>query len=477
MINQENPGRQATALHRLSNAFEAVRRSFAEFLAIPTGIIAAFLLLALGSYFLDAAQVGWLQPGRNFLKRHVFADPKATSDLLGAIAAGIITMTSVTISLLLVAVQQAAAALTGAVYDQFLRRYQNQVYFGFFVGLALYSLITLATVNAPFNPIFGGTIAFLGTVVALYLLILLLYTTINQMRPVEIIEAIHDHVLLARVRQEKFLAQTRRESRVAAPSRACVRAERDGFVTGINLQKLGAALAAAPNETEIELLVAIGSHLAFQDPVAEIKTPAAESVAGIEKAIRQSISLKQQRDLSIDPAYGIHQLEMIGWTTISTAKSNPAPGLLAIYSLRDIYARWVVRQNEAALETAPVRIVPVVYHDNTPAHLLNAFETLAVVASESMQHQSYIAVLDTFAAMLGRLPNEEQKEVEDRIRRLLPALGDFVLTSGLEAALCGLISALENSGSGGATATAVRAARDELAQTIGKLRSRGTRAS
>lgn len=202
------PSQEATALHRLSHAFDSVRRAFSEFLRIPTGMIAAFLCLAFFSYLLDRARLAALEPFRQLLKHHVFADPKATSDLLGAIAAGIITMTSVTVSLLLVAVQQAASSLTGAVYDQFLRRRQNQIYFGFFVGLALYALVTLATVNAPFNPVFGGTVAFLGTVIALYLLILLLYTTINQMRPVEVIEAIHDHVLSARQWQEKFLART-----------------------------------------------------------------------------------------------------------------------------------------------------------------------------------------------------------------------------------------------------------------------------
>ena len=126
--------------------------------------------------------------------------------------------------------------------------------------------------NAPFNPVFGGAVAFFGTVVALYLLILLLYTTINQMRPLEIIEAIHDHVLAARQYQEKFLTRTRRTSRVAGPSRACVRANRDGFVTAIDLNALDKVLSANSSQTEVVLLVSFGSNVAFQSPVAEIKT-------------------------------------------------------------------------------------------------------------------------------------------------------------------------------------------------------------
>jgi hypothetical protein len=40
--NHEDPGKQAAALHRLSNTFDAVRRAFSEFLRIPTGIIVVF---------------------------------------------------------------------------------------------------------------------------------------------------------------------------------------------------------------------------------------------------------------------------------------------------------------------------------------------------------------------------------------------------------------------------------------------------
>jgi uncharacterized membrane protein len=95
--------------------------------------------------------------------------------------------------LLLVALQQSAASLTHEVFDQFLRRRINQFYFGFFVGLALFALVTLATVTESFNPVFGATLAFLLTIMALYLLIVLLYTTVNQMRPAVIIEAIRNY--------------------------------------------------------------------------------------------------------------------------------------------------------------------------------------------------------------------------------------------------------------------------------------------
>jgi hypothetical protein len=86
-------------------------------------------------------------------------------------------------TLLLLIVQQSASTMTTQVFDQFLRRRSNQMYFGFFVGLAVYTLITLATVDEPFNPVFAATLAFVLTVIALFLLIVLFYATIHQKRP------------------------------------------------------------------------------------------------------------------------------------------------------------------------------------------------------------------------------------------------------------------------------------------------------
>lgn len=91
---------------------ESLRRAITSFLAIPTGVVALFVLLALGTYTLDQAQIAALRPTREFMVGHVVGDPEATSNLLGTIAGGIITVTSITFSLLLLALQQSAGSLT-----------------------------------------------------------------------------------------------------------------------------------------------------------------------------------------------------------------------------------------------------------------------------------------------------------------------------------------------------------------------------
>lgn len=451
-----------------SEIFDGIKRAFVEFLTLPTLMIVGFLLLAVFTYAIDKVKIEWLQPLRQILKQHVFADAKATSDLLGAVSAGIISVTSITITLLLIVVQQSAASMTAQVFDQFLRRKTNQFYFGFFVGLALYSLITLATVNDPFNPVLGGTFAIAFTVVALYLLVLLMYTTINQMRPVEIIEAIHKHILSSRIAQLKMIEQTVHASAFEGKFSKQIKSEKHGYVAKINIEKIGSAIQNV-NETEVVLLVSTGSYIAYGDELALIKTNNNAETETICKAVLQAINIDRQRHVEYDTAYGIQQLEMIAWTSISTAKSSPAPGLLAIRSLRNILSRWSLEEPE----NGSVKL-PIIYTDNTMEKLMDTIETLAVVSSESMQHQNFIEVITTVTIMFERLPKKWQERAEDMLLRILSALGDHVLTAELEKALSVLIKKLNATGRVD-TADAVQKALKQLSQSVGKLNSRATR--
>lgn len=242
-----------------TNAWADIRRAFSDFLAVPTFTVLAFVLFAFGTYLLDRNTVAWLEPTRAFLKAHVVVDPSATAALLGSIAGGLLTLTSITFSLLLLAIQQSAGALTSQVLDQFLRRRLNQMYFGVFVGISLYALIILATTNTRVSPVFGATFTLILTLVTLSVLVLLLYTTLNQMRPTRIIQAIHDLTLKARERELQLIARTRRAPMLRNPAATvAVKSHNNGYVAAIRLDRIGRATSAVNGEVEVVLLVSRG---------------------------------------------------------------------------------------------------------------------------------------------------------------------------------------------------------------------------
>lgn len=458
----------------LRHWWETIRRAFVEFLKIPTFVIAGFLLLAAVLYVLDEVRIVNEGMAPKAKWGGLFSDAQTTRDFLGVIAGSIITVTSITLSLLLIAVQQGAASLTSLVFDQFLRRRANQLYFGFFIGLALYSLIVLSSITPFHQPVYGVMLAGTMTLVALYMLIILIYTTIDQMRPVVIIKSIHDLTLRARECQLDLLRSTRRLPRLEGTASARVPADRSGFLTRLDVATI--AKAVIETETEVVILVSIGDYVAFGDPVAEIRMAREHDVSSLESAIRQAVVLEDQRDLDADPAFGVEQLVTIGWTSISTAKSNPGPGLLAIWNLRDLLARWL--QSDGAFgaggDDAADPSASVVYDDNLAEQLMRGFESFAVVASESMQHQSAAEVYQTFANLLHRFPPHLQRQANDLLLRSLSGLGDHILTRDLEASLLALTAALNAAGHS-QPAGAIAAAQRQLELSIGRLNSRSSR--
>jgi uncharacterized membrane protein len=468
--SNHSAGNEALGARR-SEVSAVIRHAFATFLAVPTLVVAAFLLLAFVSNALDRQRPGWLEPLHQLLRAHLFADPESSTQVLGAIAGGMITVTSITFSLLLVALQQSAGSMTHAVFDQFLRRYLNQTYAGWFIGITLFTLITLATVGPEFNPVYGATLTLLFAVSALYVLLLLIYSAIEQMRPSSILESIHDHTLLARERQKPLLQRTLRRSQGTGSTRRTVRAASDGFVSTIDLDAIASALRHAPG-AEVALHLPIGAYAAFGDPLAEVRAWPADDIEKLVEVVGPAIRLERERNLDRDPAFGIEQIETIAWTTISTSKQDPNPGLEAVRNLRDLLARWAVA-NHYGEETTDQRLA-VVYPDDVMERLLGTIESLTVVASESMQHHVYADILRGFATTLDRLPPPLAKRAEEVVLRSLAGLGDHVLSAELEDALSAVAGALEQA-SLLEGAEAVRAARSELATTVGRLNSRSSR--
>src|SRR5918911_4888911 len=88
-----------------------VRLAFQEYLTVPTIIIVAFVVLAIAMIALEQANISWLDHLRGSIESITFGEASSTQTTLGAAAGAPLTITSITFSLLLIAIQQAAGAM------------------------------------------------------------------------------------------------------------------------------------------------------------------------------------------------------------------------------------------------------------------------------------------------------------------------------------------------------------------------------
>lgn len=452
--------------------WKALRVAYAEFLGVPSAIILGFVVLAGIFFALDWFGIPLIGISQERIVRYLFGSANATSDLLGTIAGSVITVASITFSLMLLAVQQSATSLTSQVIDQFLRRRINQVIFSFFIGTALYTLIILATVSDAFVPVYSAVLVLLFTFIAFYLILVMFYVTIDQLRAVKIVSAIHDLTLVARGRQRQLVDATRREARRNGPPDCSVTAEVSGYLTEIDITVFANALTESLRErVEIELSLSIGSFVTAGEQMAAIRADDGVDLDELAQVVQDALTVERRRHLDTDPAFGIEQLMNIAWTSSSSSKHNPDPGLAALRSLRSLVGAWA---SEDAEQEHREQQLPVVYTDNTRLVALEGFESIGVVTSESYQHQTFAEVFYAMALLLDRLPRPLQLRAEAIIMRLLTTLGNQVLTVRLDDALGRTAAALWHNDLP-AGAEAVERAHAELGSSIGQLGSHITR--
>ncbi len=441
-----------------------LRQGYHEFLGFPTLIVAGFVALAALTLGLDNAHAGWLEAAREFLRRFVFAKESGTASLLGTLLGGLLTVISITFSVLLLAVQQTATSLSNQVYSQFLRRRINQLYFGFFLGLAVFDVVALAAAHPGFNPVITATTASVMTVGGLCLLIVLIYSTVDQMRPTVIIESLRDHTLKARAEAQPLLRRTRRKSASAAPVQRTVFADNDGFLQEVDLGRLERLLGQARDpDLEIEILHTIGAFVAYDDRLAVVRARDGARTQGLAEGIKQALELRTERDLQHDPAFGIVQLESIAWTTASSAKSTPEPPRLVINVLRDVLGRWIAGVG-GRQDGGHGKALPVVYPDGVHRDAIDAIVTIGLASHESLQHLVIAAALHALGQLLPRAKGELHEHLLRSIGTLIPALSDLILTTRLGEVLDSLRATLEDEGAHEVAAEVGEALRRKQAQ-------------
>lgn len=142
---------------RLLVFLESVRSSY---WLPPTGMAAAGLALAFGMLALDRSQNGigdwlpWIYQGG--------AD--GAREVLGSVAASMLTVLSVTFSVTIVALTVASQQFGPRVLHNFIRKPGPQVVLGSFIGTFLYSLVVLRSVSGE-DPQFVPHVSVTGSVV------------------------------------------------------------------------------------------------------------------------------------------------------------------------------------------------------------------------------------------------------------------------------------------------------------------------
>ena len=423
-----------------------VRQALVEFLGLPLLVVLFFIILAGVVLWLDRSDFGWVQRLRQAISHYVFKTTDASGATLGLLATGLLTMTSLIISMLLLALQQTATNMGNLIYDQFMKRRRNQLYAGYTVGTVVLTFLLRSTTSDTFNPILAATTATITAMIGIVLLLYFLYSTMNQMRPHTIMRAIHDDALRSRRGQMRLLRRTRRTPQLKAAHAIALRSVVNGYVLDLDVEAIAAVFSKIASDVEVEACATIGAYVAYHDLVAWVKADHLQDARAVANLIGEAFVIGQKRSEKSDPKYSLEQLEMMSWTEMSSAKENPETGLMAVHATRDLLTRWLDAERSQEDTTVEAGVLPFVYPDSVIPATLNMLESLALITSESKQHQGLSATFIALALLVPRFPADLQDRSRELIVRVLPTLEQHVLSRELDYSLSRLAASLENLG-------------------------------
>jgi uncharacterized membrane protein len=388
------------------------RRGIAEFLRLPLLITGVFCVLGVAVGILDDT-TGKGAPLRGLASALV--SPDGATDFVSAVATSVVTVTSITFSVLLLAVQQTASSLTAVVFDQFLRRTSNQVYFGLFIALSAFTFLILGTARPDHPPVYGAAITLILTVVAMVALLLLIHGTIDQMRPQSVIRSIHELALRAREPELVLLGVTRprRTAGRRLPERA-VTVKDSGYVVSVDVHRLANVARAAGDDVEVLVQGTLGEYLVFGDVAAVLIGVAADDKTW-DNGVRVAFGLDDIRDVEAESGYAIDQLENIAWAAATSAHQSPQTATEAIRALRDLLGRWLAAgERDRSDRSMQPQDLPVVYVDGAVQRILKSLATGVIATAESRQAQTCAELIEAFAGTVPRLRNDEERRLFGR---------------------------------------------------------------
>jgi uncharacterized membrane protein len=259
--------------------------------------------------------------------------------ILTAASTALVTLTSVVLSLTLVAVQLAMGQFSPRIVRSILHDRRSQLAIGLFIGTFAYSMTVLREVNG--NSSGGGSVPGLAVVVdyalilsSIVVLVLYVHHTAQSIRVGGMIgwvaDATRDEV------DRLYPAPTTREddpSVVAAPDY--------GVVTKLPHQALVAIAEQA--DCVLELVPAMGDFVPCGGPLFRVREGSLPEPHRSAAAL--SVILERERSHHFEPAFGLRKLVDVGARSIySSPFQDPTTSVQSINAIHDILRRLAQRE-------------------------------------------------------------------------------------------------------------------------------------
>jgi uncharacterized membrane protein len=393
-------------------------------------ILTAFAMLTFGADLFDGEdEVWWLYSG----------DAESARTLLSSLLSGLMTMTSLVVSVTFVILTLAASQLGPRLISMFVGDRQIQTVLGLFIGTIVYIIAILRTVDEELGqdgvPHAAVTLASLLTLACLFALLFYIHKIARSIVADNIVEAVSQ--ILRKDVKDILHDDDAAELPPFDPAGISFRSialDRHGYVQVVDYAHL--VEIAARHDAVIEVAVRAGHHVICHGDHVRVSS----GISGdCDEEIRKAFVIGRVRTPAQDLEHGIRQLVEIGVRALSPGINDPFTAIAVIDRLgaaleeillgrlqpklltdEDGRVRVIAdRSGIAGIVDAAFDSIRQAGSDN-PAILIRIADTLGALARLLKPGEALRAVLGQLAkleetAEFGRLTHTDRQDVVTRI--------------------------------------------------------------
>jgi uncharacterized membrane protein len=403
--------------------------SFRPFSQLATGLwfvplmcVLAGIGLSLGTIAIDEAYEYGLVP------RSISGGPDAALEILGTVAASMVSLAALVLTITMVVVQLAMGQFSPRIVQRILQDKPSQLAIGIFVGTFAHAMLALREVQTGGEDVVPGVavvVAFVLVILSIMVLVWYVNHIGRKLRVSALIELVgQDTRELLNTSYADVGATTRLE-----PNTIC--APRSGVITKLDHKAL--VRIAAASDCLLTLRPALGEFVPSGAPLFEI-SGAAERI-NVDAVIR-SVEIGLERTLDQDTAYGLRMLVDIAERSLSDGPFlDPTTAVQAIDRLHDCLRQLAPRafpDGRYRDERGEVRLVTQSMAWDDYVHL--AFDEIRMAGAGSPQvarrmRAALEDLLSVAPAERKRSLNEQLDLLEAGTRRTIPEDSDRMNSS------------------------------------------------
>lgn len=346
-------------------------------------------------------------------------EKESARDLLTSLLTGMMTMTSLVVSITMVVLTLAAGQLGARVVGTFIRDSYTQATIGLFIGTIVYLVMVVRDIDEetidelPHLAITGGSLL---SVVCLLVLVPYVHRLARTIMHDHLIDDIRIDAIKTIERLMPREPETDRPWE-PTPDVTPLPMDRDGYVTAVDFDQI--AKVAKACRRSIWVVLRAGDHVAANEPCALVENGEALT-AKQRKSIRKAFTIGAERSGANDVGFGIGRLNEIIARSLSSGINDPYTARTAIDAMSSVLVRVLSRHAEGSVFHKGAAGETVVRRTTTPGDLL-------AMALDEIRPQS-IGEPQVLAALLRMLKRLEAFAREEPIRRAPEAQRDEIMS-------------------------------------------------